>query len=57
MAPGSTAVAAIAASKSLDYLGTVRGRLGYLFTPTLLVYATGGLAYGGVNSSVVHRGW
>ncbi|WP_363347806.1 outer membrane beta-barrel protein [Methylocystis echinoides] len=34
---------------SLDYLGTVRGRLGWLFTPTLLVYGTGGLAYGGVN--------
>ena len=37
------------ASKSLDYLGTVRGRAGFLFTPNLLVYATGGLAYGGVN--------
>ncbi|MCQ4190939.1 outer membrane protein [Methylocystis suflitae] len=38
-------------SKRLDYLGTVRGRLGWLFTPTLLVYGTGGLAYGGVNFS------
>jgi outer membrane immunogenic protein len=28
------------------YLGTVRGRLGYLFTPALLAYVTGGLAYG-----------
>ncbi|MEF3366003.1 outer membrane beta-barrel protein [Methylocystis sp. 9N] len=36
-------------SKALDYLGTVRGRLGWLFTPTLLIYGTGGLAYGGVN--------
>ncbi|ARN83663.1 outer membrane protein [Methylocystis bryophila] len=34
---------------SLDYLGTVRGRIGYLFTPTLLAYATGGLGYGGAN--------
>ncbi|WP_363349133.1 outer membrane beta-barrel protein [Methylocystis echinoides] len=34
---------------SLDYLGTVRGRLGWLFTPTLLVYGTGGFAYGGVS--------
>jgi outer membrane immunogenic protein len=34
---------------SLDYLGTVRGRLGWLFTPTLLLYGTGGLAYGGVT--------
>jgi outer membrane immunogenic protein len=37
------------ASRSIDYLGTVRGRLGFLVTPTLLVYGTGGLAYGGVS--------
>jgi outer membrane immunogenic protein len=37
-------------SSSIDYLGTVRARLGYLFTPTLLLYGTGGLAYGGVNA-------
>ena len=36
-------------SKSIDYVGTVRGRLGLLATPTLLIYGTGGLAYGGVN--------
>jgi outer membrane immunogenic protein len=45
------ALSNINVSKSLDYLGTVRGRLGWLFTPTLLVYGTGGLAYGGVNVS------
>ncbi len=39
--PASTSV-----SSSLDYLGTVRGRLGFLVTPTLLAYGTGGLAYG-----------
>jgi outer membrane immunogenic protein len=33
-------------SPSLDYLGTVRGRVGYAFD-RWLVYATGGLAYGG----------
>jgi outer membrane immunogenic protein len=37
-------------SSSIDYLGTVRGRVGFLYTPTLLVYGTGGLAYGGVNA-------
>ena len=35
--------------KSVNWLGTVRGRFGYLVTPTLLVYGTGGLAYGGVT--------
>jgi outer membrane immunogenic protein len=44
------------ASKSLDYLGTVRARVGFLFTPTLLVYATGGLAYGGTNLSTSFLG-
>jgi outer membrane immunogenic protein len=34
---------------SLDYIGTVRGRLGWLLTPSLLVYGTGGFAYGGVS--------
>lgn len=37
-------------SGSLDYLGTVRGRVGYLALPQLLVYGTGGLAYGGVQA-------
>ncbi len=48
---GTNYVGAHAAHGSLDYLGTVRGRLGWLFTPTLLVYGTGGLAYGGVTLS------
>lgn len=37
---------------NLQYLGTVRGRIGYLVTPTLLLYGTGGLAYGGVSTNV-----
>jgi opacity protein-like surface antigen len=36
---------------TLNYLGTIRGRLGYLVTPTLAVYGTGGMAYGGVTSN------
>ena len=46
----------VASSQSLDYLGTVRGRIGYLFTPAFLVYATGGLAYGGTNLSSTFSG-
>jgi outer membrane immunogenic protein len=32
-------------------LGTVRGRLGWLYSPALLIYGTGGLAYGGVKGA------
>jgi outer membrane immunogenic protein len=48
--PNLPVITGINATKSLDYIGTVRGRIGWLVTPTLLVYGTGGLAYGGVNS-------
>ena len=37
---------------SLNWFGTVRGRAGYLFTPTLLAYGTAGFAYGGVQGNV-----
>jgi outer membrane immunogenic protein len=40
----------------IDWMGMVRGRLGYLFTPTMLVFGTGGFAYGGVNGSATHAG-
>jgi outer membrane immunogenic protein len=38
----------------VDWMGTVRGRVGYLFTPSMLVFATGGLAYGGVHADAVN---
>jgi outer membrane immunogenic protein len=41
----------ILSSKNLTYLGTLRGRAGYLATPSLLFYGTAGLAYGGVRTS------
>src|SRR5208283_1957019 len=34
----------------VNWFGTVRGRAGWLFTPSLLVYGTAGFAYGGVQS-------
>ena len=40
------------ANGNMDFFGTVRGRLGYLVMPNLLVYGTGGLAYGNVSYSV-----
>lgn len=35
--------------RSINWLGTVRGKLGVLWNPSLLVYLTGGLAYGEVS--------
>jgi outer membrane immunogenic protein len=41
----------IASAERLNYLGTVRGRIGFLATPTFLLYGTAGFAYGGVKAS------
>jgi outer membrane immunogenic protein len=38
-------------TQKIDWFGTVRARGGVLVTPRVLFYATGGLAYGQVNSS------
>lgn len=36
---------------NVDWFGTVRGRIGFTpFNPQLLLYATGGFAYGGVRN-------
>ncbi len=35
--------------RTLEWLGTLRGRFGYLLTPRVLVYGTGGIAWSGVN--------
>jgi outer membrane immunogenic protein len=40
-----------ALNEKIEWFGTFRGRIGATITPTVLLYATGGLAYGGVNSS------
>lgn len=36
--------------------GSARGRLGYLISPTILLYATGGLAFGEVKGTFSYRG-
>jgi outer membrane immunogenic protein len=37
-------------TRDLSYLGTLRARIGVLVAPNFLLYATGGLAYGGAKS-------
>ena len=63
--PGPAVPAAL--TQQLDWFGTVRVRGGFLVTPTVLLYATGGLAFGQVDSrstlfgattsSIIHPGW
>jgi outer membrane immunogenic protein len=43
--------AATTMSSTADWLASVRGRFGYLVTPTVLAYATGGAAWGRVHDS------
>jgi outer membrane immunogenic protein len=47
--PGAAVPASI--DQKIDWFGTVRARAGILVDPKVLLYATGGLAYGGVNTS------
>jgi opacity protein-like surface antigen len=53
--PPFVAATSVSVNRTLEYLGTVRGRLGYAITPTMLLYATGGLAYGGISTSTTVR--
>src|SRR5262245_10847 len=41
----------LSTSTDINWFGTVRGRLGFLVTPTLLLYGSGGFAYGDVDHS------
>ena len=49
---GDSLLNSASGASSLQYLGTVRGRLGHLVDPTLLVYATGGFAFAGVENKL-----
>lgn len=48
-AAGNTLVA----TQKADWFGTLRGRIGWLPTDSLLLYGTGGLAYGQVKETLV----
>jgi outer membrane immunogenic protein len=43
-------------TEKLEWFGTVRGRIGTTITPRVLVYATGGLAYGQVDATETVNG-
>ena len=42
--------------QKLEWFGTVRGRAGVLVTPRVLLYATGGLAYGSIKTTGTFAG-
>jgi outer membrane immunogenic protein len=56
--PGTTAMNGILVpvsainngNRALNWIGTVRGRAGWLFNPSMLVYGTAGFAFGGVQA-------
>lgn len=47
----ATAIGTSIVTSGVDWLGTVRGRLGYLVMPTLMIFGTGGFTYGGVYAT------
>ncbi len=49
--PAELITSSSTSSRKLDYFGTLRARLGFVATPAFLLYATGGLAYGGAKAS------
>lgn len=49
---GSTVTIAGTGSQKIDFLGTLRGRLGWTPSAPWLLYVTGGLAYGHTETSV-----
>ena len=54
-ATNGSAVTSVKAHRNLEYLSTIRGRLGYLVTPKFMAYITGGLALGGVDAASTVR--
>ena len=51
-APSAWSVTSALLNRNIEFLATLRGRLGFAATPTLLLYATGGAAYGRVRAGV-----
>ncbi|WP_158497284.1 carbohydrate porin [Methylocystis sp. ATCC 49242] len=52
LAPPAWAVTSASLRRNLEYIATLRGRFGYAATPTLLLYATGGIAHGRARAGI-----
>jgi outer membrane immunogenic protein len=50
-APFPTTALTTSVASKIEYIGTLRGRLGFTPTDRLLIYGTGGLAYGQVKTT------
>jgi outer membrane immunogenic protein len=48
---GATGVLNQTIEAKIEWFGTLRGRVGFLISPTLMLYGTGGLAYGKVSAT------
>lgn len=53
MGLGASQVVGLVANEKVDWFGTLRGRIGWVPAERLLVYGTGGLAYGQVKETLV----
>ena len=51
--PPGTVGATLSIDQRLEWFGTLRGRLGVLVTPSVLLYGTGGLAFGSVKTDAL----
>jgi outer membrane immunogenic protein len=49
--PGETVLQSTTTQQSTPWYGTIRGRLGWLATPNLFLFGTGGLAYGRLSNA------
>src|SRR6266568_5173766 len=50
--PAGVTGSALTVDQKIEWFGTFRGRAGVLVVPTVLLYATGGLAYGSVKTDM-----
>lgn len=53
---GMSSVVGLVANAKADWFGTARGRIGWVPQEKLLVYGTGGLAYGQIKETLVFNG-